>query len=120
MNDTITNIINDMTLIFEETDNALNSWDYKSGNMPFPTLIGIVAAKIGWNKEQTREADAMIRYYVHKSQDWYSTRGAKGGIMPMTTKIAKDQDKAVKDQEKLKARMKIEEKLDLVITSDLD
>jgi hypothetical protein len=92
MNDKIEEVINEMRPIFAATESALQEWavNPKSGCVSLPILTGMVAVRLNWNETEVRENEPIIRAYVKKNSDWFITRGANGGIMPITRKQEKD------------------------------
>jgi hypothetical protein len=99
MSDTIETIINDLTSLFELTDEVLSEWQGE-GNLQIPVLLGMMAVKMNWDEKQVRENDALIRYYIRRNPDWHVTRGAHGGIMRTSDKQKKEDAKLAKETAK--------------------
>ena len=96
-------------------DEVLNEWKGE-GCYQFPTLLGQVQLKMGWNddeegKKQLRANDPIIREYIRNHPDWHVTRGAHGGIMRFTEKQKKD---AVTEAKK-KAKEEINAELEAAV-----
>lgn len=122
-NDTITAILDDLTLMFDATDEILNEWT-GNANLQFPLLVQMMAVKLNWDEKQMREADPLIRYYVRKHPDWHVTRGAHGGIMRISDKLKKEAAKlskaSVKDQLKAQIDSKIASSVTTTDTSSVE
>lgn len=103
MNNSIQAVVDDLTKIFQATNDALNEWQGE-GNLQFPALVAVIAVKLNWDDKQLREADPIVRYYVRKHPDWYVTRGAHGGIMRISDKQKKEA--AVKAKASVKDQMR--------------
>lgn len=108
MSDTTTKVFSQLSTIFSATEEALTQWQGE-GNMQFPTLLGMLATKFAWTDKQVREIDPLIRYYVRNSDDWYVTRGAKGGIMRNSDKVKKQEALSAKEALKKQMKAKIEQ-----------
>jgi len=115
-NDIITSILDDLTAVFEATDDALNDWK-GDGNLQFPLLVQMMAVKMNWDEKQMREADPLVRYYVRKHPDWYVTRGAHGGIMKTADKLKKDAAKVAKASIKEQLKAQIDAKVAQSVTT---
>lgn len=76
-------------------DEFLGAWNGE-GCLQFPTLLGSIQAKLGWDDKQLRANDPIIREYIRNHPDWYVTRGAHGGIMRMSEKQKKEEVLAAK------------------------
>lgn len=103
MNNTIQTVTDQLMAIFQATEEALSSYQGE-GNLQFPTLMGILAAKMNWSEKQVRESDPIVRYYVRNNPEWHVTRGAHGGIMRASDRQKKEQLRVAKDA--LKQQMK--------------
>lgn len=115
-NDIITSILDDLTAVFEATDDALNDWK-GDGNLQFPLLVQMMAVKMNWDEKQMREEDPLVRYYVRKHPDWYVTRGAHGGIMKTADKLKKDAAKVAKASIKEQLKAQIDAKVAQSVTT---
>ena len=115
-NNMITSILDDLTEVFNATDDALNDWK-GDGNLQFPLLVQMMAVKMNWDEKQMREADPLIRYYVRKHPDWYVTRGAHGGIMKTADKLKKDSAKVAKASIKDQLKVQIDAKVAQSVTT---
>lgn len=91
--------------VFEATQVAL---DAHSGdqNLQFPILLDKVATEFDWDEKQLREHDGVIRLYVRNHKDWCVSRGAKGGIMRASDKVAKDLAKTSKKKNSISTEIK--------------
>lgn len=108
-NSVIQKVFDDLTPIFQATEQSLNDWNGK-GNLQFPILLGMIAVRLNWDEKQVRENDPFVRKYVRNHPDWYVTRGAFGGIMKAEDKQKKEEDKAAKDLAKKQMKAAIEAK----------
>lgn len=104
--------LDQLTEIFTATDAELSAWSGE-GNLQFPALISTVAFRLGWNEEEIRKNDPLVRYYVRNHPEWHVTRGAHGGIQRKSEKDKKDATKAaqkvLKDQIKAAIDAKVSE-----------
>ena len=105
-------IMNEFVSIFDATDQVLSEhkWDK---NLPIPTLLASVAAKMNWDDKTTRLNEGAIKVYLRKHDDWYLTRGAKGGVQPAETRKKKEELKAAKIAFKIKLKEAIEQEIEL-------
>jgi len=115
-NNTITTILDDLTMMFEVTDEVLNDWN-GDGNLQFPLLVQMMAVKLNWDDKQMREADPLVRYYVRKHPDWHVTRGAHGGIMRISDKLKKEAAKLSKASNKELLKAQIDAKIASSVTT---
>ena len=95
MNNSIQTTLDELTTIFNTTDEVLSEWNQPT-NLQFPVLMGMIAVKLNWDDKQLREADPIVRFYVRKHPDWYVTRGAHGGIMRVADKQKKEDARLAK------------------------
>ena len=97
--------------MFQFVDEVLNDWTGE-GCLQFPTLMGTVTAKIGWEGEEGEKAaranEPIIRDYVRNHPDWHVTRGAHGGIMRASEKQKKEDALAAKQKAKAELAIAIE------------
>ncbi len=120
MNEVIKNILNNLAQMFEATDEALSSW-VESRNLQLPALMGMVSTKMNWNEKQLREADPIIRYYIRNNPNYHVTRGAHGGIMRLSDKLKKEDDRNARMAVKKEVQALLEAKLSaLTIKSSAD
>ena len=109
MSDTIKTVTDQLVVIFTATEEALNAYQGE-GNLQFPTLMGMLAAKMNWTEKQVRESDPIVRYYVRSNPDWHVTRGAHGGIMRTSDRQKKEQARMAKEALKQQMKATIEAK----------
>jgi hypothetical protein len=107
-NSNIDKVVEQVASLFTTVDQVLHDWQGE-GNLQFPTLFGLLAAKTGWDEKQLKDVDPLVRYYVRNSEDWCVTRGARGGIMRASDKRKKLEALQNKDLLKKKMKEKIEE-----------
>jgi hypothetical protein len=88
-------------------EEILNEWTGE-GCLQFPTLMGTVQLKMGWDEKTARAKEPIIREFVKNHTIWYVTRGAHGGIMRRAERQKKDAEKAAKQQAKLELTAAIE------------
>ncbi len=97
--------------LFQIVVEVLNDWSGE-GCLQFPTLMGIVNTKMGWEDEEgkktSRANEPIVRDYVRNHPDWYVTRGAHGGIMRRADKRKKEEAKAAKEKAKADLAASIE------------
>lgn len=110
MSDTINSTLDQISNILAATDEALAAWN-GNGNLQFPALLSMLAAKMNWDEKQLREADPIIRYYIRRNPDWHVTRGAKGGIMRASDKQKKEESKVAKEFVKKQMQVALEAKM---------
>lgn len=107
----ITAYLDSKVPMFQIVDEVLNDWTGE-GCLQFPTLMGTVTAKMGWEGDEgektARANEPIIRDYVRNHPDWYVTRGAHGGIMRASEKQKKEDAKAAKDKAKAELAAAIE------------
>lgn len=110
MNNTIKSVTDKLSAVFVATDEALTEWSNgkPEGNLQFPALLGMLAIKMNWDEKQVRENDPLVRFYVRNNPDWHVTRGAHGGIMPVSVKQKKEADRLAREQSKEAARTVVE------------
>jgi hypothetical protein len=109
-NDIKEKVLNEMSELFEATDNALNEWAGE-GNLQFPVLFGMIAMKLNLDEKQVKEMDPFVRKYVRSHPEWYVTRGAHGGIMKASDKQKKEAAKEAKDLAKKQMQEALEAKV---------
>lgn len=80
-------------------EEVLNEWTGE-GCLQFPTLMGSVQLKLGWDDKTSRAKEPIIREFVRNHSTWYVTRGAHGGIMRRAEKQKKEAEKAAKEKAK--------------------
>ena len=107
MSNVITTVTEKLVVIFTATEEALNAFQ-GDGNLQFPNLLSTLANKFGWNENEVRQADPLVRFYVRNHPDWYVTRGAHGGIMRTADRQKKSDAKSVKDALKKQMKASIE------------
>jgi len=110
MNNSIQTTLDELTTIFNTTDEVLSEWNQPT-NLHFPVLMGMIAVKLNWDDKQLREADPIVRFYVRKHPDWYVTRGAHGGIMRVADKQKKEDARLAKSTIKEQLKAAIEAKV---------
>ena len=103
MNTDMSKVMDQVSALFQATEDCLAEWQ-GDGNLQFPSLLESLATRLGWTEKQAREADPLIRFYVRNSENWYVTRGAKGGIMRASDRQKKQE--AISNKEMLKKQMK--------------
>jgi hypothetical protein len=87
--------------IFSATEDALQSWDF-SQNLEFPELLTMAHVRLSHlTPDDLKEADPIIRFHVRRHTKYCVSRGAKGGIMLRSIKVAKEAAKAAKEATKL-------------------
>jgi hypothetical protein len=118
MSETIESVLDQITVVFAATDEALNEWSGE-GNLQFPALLGMIAIRLNWNDKQLREADPLIRFYIRRHPDWHVTRGAHGGIMRATEKQKKEAAKAAKEAAKIQMKAALEAKTAALIANTI-
>lgn len=88
-------------------EEVLNEWTGE-GCLQFPTLMGSVQLKLGWDDKTSRAKEPIIREFVRNHSTWYVTRGAHGGIMRRAEKQKKEAEKAAKEKAKAELTAAIE------------
>ncbi len=88
-------------------EEVLNEWTGE-GCLQFPTLMGTVQLKMGWDEKTSRAKEPIIREFVRNHSVWYVTRGAHGGIMRRAEKQKKDAERAAKEKAKAELAAAIE------------
>ncbi len=110
MSNYVDSVLDSLKPVFEKVDECLTEWK-GDGNLQMPTLISMVALKLSWSEKDIKKYDPMVRFYVRDHKDWYITRGAHGGIMPITEKQKKDAAKLAKELAKQQVKQALDAKL---------
>jgi hypothetical protein len=118
MKDDIKNTLRDMQEILEKTEEVLSEWT-SDGNLQFPSLLASLGLKMSLTDHQLREADAVVRIYIRRHSEYHVTRGAKGGIMRVSDKQKKEEEKSVKEAAKKLFKEQLEAKLAKVAEAKL-
>jgi hypothetical protein len=119
MSNDMSKVMDRVSALFQATEDCLSAWQGE-GNMQFPTLMTIMSERLGWTEKQAREADPVIRYYIRNSENWYVTRGAKGGIMRASDRQKKQEALASKENLKKQMKAKIEAQTTAAQTTNQD
>ena len=99
--------LDEQTPYLSVVEEVLNEWTGE-GCLQFPTLMGTVQLKMGWDDKTARAKEPIIREFVRNHSIWYVTRGAHGGIMRRSEKQKKDAEKAAKEKAKAELTAAIE------------
>jgi hypothetical protein len=103
----IQNFLDEQTPYLAVVEEVLNEWTGE-GCLQFPTLMGSVQLKLGWDDKTSRAKEPIIREFVRNHSTWYVTRGAHGGIMRRAEKQKKDAERAAKEKAKAELTAAIE------------
>lgn|SRR5579864_6617099 len=103
----IQNFLDEQIPYLAIVEEVLNEWTGE-GCLQFPTLMGSVQLKLGWDDKTSRAKEPIIREFVRNHSTWYVTRGAHGGIMRRAEKQKKDAERAAKEKAKAELTAAIE------------
>lgn len=103
----VQNFLGEQAPYLSVVEEVLNEWTGE-GCLQFPTLMGTVQLKMGWDDKTARAKEPIIREFVRNHPVWYVTRGAHGGIMRRAEKQQKDAEKAAKEKAKAELTAAIE------------
>lgn len=103
----VQNFLGEQSPYLAVVEEILNEWTGE-GCLQFPTLMGTVQLKMGWDEKTARAKEPIIREFVRNHSIWYVTRGAHGGIMRRAEKQKKEAEKAAKLQAKAELTAAIE------------
>lgn len=103
----VQNFLGEQAPYLSVVEEVLNEWTGE-GCLQFPTLMGTVQLKLGWDEKTARAKEPIIREFVRNHSIWYVTRGAHGGIMRRAEKQKKDAEKAAKEKAKAELTAAIE------------
>lgn len=103
----VQNFLGEQSPYLAVVEEVLNEWTGE-GCLQFPTLMGTVQLKMGWDDKTARAKEPIIREFVRNHSIWYVTRGAHGGIMRRAEKQKKDAEKAAKEKAKAELTAAIE------------
>jgi hypothetical protein len=103
----IQNFLDEQAPYLSVVEEVLNEWTGE-GCLQFPTLMGSVQLKLGWDDKTSRAKEPIIREFVRNHSTWYVTRGAHGGIMRRAEKQKKEAEKAAKEKAKAELTAAIE------------
>jgi len=103
----IQNFLDEQAPYLSVVEEVLNEWTGE-GCLQFPTLMGSVQLKLGWDDKTSRAKEPIIREFVRNHSTWYVTRGAHGGIMRRAEKQKKDAERAAKEKAKAELTAAIE------------
>lgn len=103
----VQNFLGEQAPYLAVVEEILNEWTGE-GCLQFPTLMGTVQLKMGWDEKTSRAKEPIIREFVRNHSIWYVTRGAHGGIMRRAEKQKKDAEKAAKEKAKAELTAAIE------------
>lgn len=92
-------------------EEELEKWNGE-GCLQFPTLMGTIKLKMGWDDKTTRAKEPIIREFVRNHTVWYVTRGAHGGIMRRAEKEKKEAAEAAKKKAKAELAAAIQAEAD--------
>ena len=115
MSKNVSNVLDMANVIFSETEKILDSWN-GSGNLQFPHLMKELSEKMNWVEKQTREADALVRFFVRHNPDYVVVLGARGGI----ARASSIQERQVLKDEKAAAKKVIKAKIETATAVNID
>jgi hypothetical protein len=108
MTDKKQNTLDKVSAICDATDDALASYT-GNDNIQLPVLVGMVAARMGWNTKQLRENDPIVRFYIRNHPDYAITKGPHGGVIPRAVWEKKQVVKNAKAAAKIEMQAKLDE-----------
>ena len=119
MTDHVDDFLAETKRILKVVDEILEAWSGE-GCYQVPILLLNLATQLGWNDEEIRRNDPVVRLYLKKDHPlWYITRGAKGGIMRRSEHDKKEAAKLAKEKAKAEIKAKLLEKSISLATTNL-
>lgn len=102
-----TDIFATINNIFDSVDKVCNASVTATTKLQFPMLLSKVGEELNslnFDAKQIKEAEPLIRFYIHNHDTFCSSRGRSGGVELKDAKTTRDADRAAKDA--IKAQLK--------------
>lgn len=115
-----TDIFNTINNIFDSVDKVCNASVTSTNKLQFPVMLSKVGeelASLNFDAKQIKEAQPLIRFYIHNHDVFCSSRGRSGGVELKDNKAAREADKAAKDAIKAQLKDVIDSKMAAATTS---
>lgn len=100
--------------IFDSVDKVCTASVTATSKLQFPMMLSKVGeelASLNFDAKQIKEAEPLIRFYIHNHDVFCSSRGRSGGVELRDNKAAREADKAAKDAIKAQLKSVIDAKM---------